>query len=89
MDNPTPVLENDKHKLLWDFDLQTDHLILARRPDKKKSRKKRTYRIVDFAVLVDHWVELNENERMDKYLDLARKLIKTVEHESDVYINYN
>ncbi len=33
MHNPAPVLENDSHKLLWDFDIQTDHLIPARRPD--------------------------------------------------------
>ena len=33
MHNPAPVLENETHKLLWDFDIQTDHLILARRPD--------------------------------------------------------
>ena len=28
-----PVLENDTHKLLWDFDIYTDHLISTRRPD--------------------------------------------------------
>ena len=33
MHNPTPVLENDTHKFLWDFDIQTDHLMSARRPD--------------------------------------------------------
>ena len=33
MHNPAPVLENDTHKLLWDVDIHTDHLILARRPD--------------------------------------------------------
>ena len=27
MHNPAPVLENDTHKLLWDFNIQTDHLI--------------------------------------------------------------
>ena len=32
MHNPAPVLENATHKLLWDFNIQTDHLILARRP---------------------------------------------------------
>ena len=31
--NPEFVLENDTHKLLWDFDVHTDHLISARRPD--------------------------------------------------------
>ena len=44
MHNPAPVLENDTHKLLCDFHIQTDHLISARRPDliiinKKKSAK--------------------------------------------------
>ena len=33
MHNPTPILENDTHKLLWDFDIHTDLLISARRPD--------------------------------------------------------
>ena len=32
MRNPAAVLENDTHKLLWDFDIQMDHLISARRP---------------------------------------------------------
>ena len=45
MHNPAPVLENDTHKLLWDFNIQTDHLIPARRPDliiiHKKKKKKR------------------------------------------------
>ena len=53
MHNPAPVLENDTHKLLWDFDIQTDHLISARRPDLiiiNKKKKKRICKIVDFAV---------------------------------------
>ena len=33
MHNLAPVLENDSHKLLWGFNIQTDHLIPARRPD--------------------------------------------------------
>ena len=43
MHNPAPVQEKNTHKLLWDFDIHTDHLILARRPDliliKKKKEK--------------------------------------------------
>ena len=31
--NPTYVLGNDTHKLLWYFDIQTDHQISARQPD--------------------------------------------------------
>ncbi len=41
MHNPAPVLENDTHKLLWDFDIQTDHLISARRSDLIITKKKR------------------------------------------------
>ena len=33
MHNPVPVLENDAHKLQWDFNIQTDHLIPDRRQD--------------------------------------------------------
>ena len=43
MHNPVPVLENDTHKFLWDFDIKTDHPISARRTDliiiNKKKRK--------------------------------------------------
>ena len=77
MHNPTPVLENDTHKLLWDFNIQTDHLIPARRPGLIIiNKKKRIYKIVDFAVPVDHRINLKECAKKDKYLDLARELKK-------------
>ena len=66
---------------LWDFNIQTDHLIPARRPDliiinKKKKKKKRICKIVDFAVPADHRINLKESEKRDKYLDLVRELKK-------------
>ena len=70
MPNPAPVLENDTHKLLWGFNKQTDHLILARRPDLiiiNKKKKKRIYKIVVFAVPADHRINLKECEKRDKY----------------------
>ena len=77
MHNPAPVLENDTHKLLWDFDIHTDHLISARRPDLIIiNKKKRTCKIVGFAVPVDHRIKLKECERKDEYLNLARELKK-------------
>ena len=77
MHNPAPVLENDTHKLLWDFNIQTDHLIPARRPDLIIiNKRKRIYKIVDFAVPVDHRINLKESEKKDKYFDLARELKK-------------
>ena len=74
MHNPTPVLENVSHKLLWDFNIKTDHLIPARRQDLNK--KTRICKIVDFAVPADHRINLKESEKKDKYLNLARGKIK-------------
>ena len=77
MHNPAPVPENDTHKLLWDFNIQMDHLILARRPDLIIIDKKtRICKIVNFAVLADHRINLKKSEKKDKYLDLARELKK-------------
>ena len=59
------------------FEIQMDHLISARRPDliiiKKKKKKLRTWKTVDFAVLVDHRVKLKESEKKDVYQDLVKK----------------
>ena len=90
MHNPAAVQENDTHKLLWEFDIQTDHLISARRPDLIViNKKKRTCKIVDFAVLAGHRIKLKESEKKNKYLDLARELNKLWKHEADDYTNHD
>ena len=70
--NPQSVLKNETHKVLWNFEIKTDPLISARRPDKVIISKK----MVDFAIPVDHRIKLEESEKRDKYLDLARELKK-------------
>ena len=67
MHNQESAQENEMHKLLWDFEIQTDHQISARRPDliivnnnkKKKKRKKeiRTCKIMAFTVPADNRVK--------------------------------
>ena len=79
MHNPAPVRENNTHKLLWDFDIQTDHLIPTRRTDliinkNKKKERKKTGKIVDFAVPANHRIKLKEFEKKEKYLDLTMEL---------------
>ena len=75
MHNPAPILENYTHQLLWDFNIQTDHLIPARRQDRIIiNNKMRTCTIVDFAVAADHRINLKECAKKGKYLDLAREL---------------
>ena len=70
MHNPAPAQENDTHKLLWDFNIQTDHLISVRRLDLIIiNKKKKICKIVDIAVLADRRIKLKECEKRDKYLD--------------------
>ena len=42
---------------------------------------------MDFPVLADYRINLNESEKKNKYLDLARELKKTMEHKVDDYTN--
>ena len=50
MHNPESVLENETHKVLWDFETQMDHLIFARQPELVIVNKKIiTYQIADFV----------------------------------------
>ena len=57
------------------------------RPNNNNTKKKRTCKIVDFAVPVNHRIELKLSDKKEKYLDFARGLKKTMEHESDNYTN--
>ena len=69
---PEPVLEKETHIILLDFEIQKDYLILTRRPDQVLINKnKRTFHLLDFAVLADHMVKMKEIKKRDKYLVLA------------------
>ena len=75
MHNPESVQENEMHKFLWDFEIQTDHLISARQPDLViVNKKKRTGRIDDLVSPADHRVKMKESKERDKFLDLAIEL---------------
>ena len=50
-------------------------------------KKLTNWKTVNFTVQVDHRIKLKESEKKDKYLDLARELKKTMEHEGDDYSN--
>ena len=48
---PESILENKDHKILWDFSIQTDHVIEARRQDLVVvDKKERKCKIIGFAV---------------------------------------
>ena len=74
---PDSVLENEDYKMLWDFSVRTDHEIEARRPDLliiDKSEK--NCQIIDVTIPEDGRVGAKEDEKVEKYQDLAREVRK-------------
>ena len=62
------ICPGEWHKQTPYFDIQTYHLISARRPDNKENLQNCRF--------CCHIVKLKENEKKNKYLDLARELKK-------------
>ena len=74
---PERVLENEDYKILWDFTIQTDLVIEARRPDLVVvDKKERSCKIIVFAVPGDSRIEEKEIDKIEKYQDLGRELQK-------------
>ena len=69
---PEPVVESSDVKILWDFTIQTDKKLPHNKPDivvvKKTSR---TCHIIDVACPGDCRIRLKEEEKVNKYRDLA------------------
>ena len=77
MHNSEYVQEIETHKHLKDFEIQLDHLISARGPDRIIfNKKERTGRIVNFPVSAKHKMKLKESEKKDKFFDLSMELKK-------------
>ena len=66
-DDNTSVLENDTHNFLWDFNIQTDHLISDRRPDLIviNQKKKTKENLQNCRLYYPSWPQ-NKTERMRK-----------------------
>ena len=74
---PEAVIENDSCKILWDFTVQADHFLIARRADMISIDKEHNKcQIIDFAIPYDTRVDDKEIEMIEKYLDLATELKK-------------
>ena len=81
MHQPESVQENETPKILRDFEIQTNHSILARRTDLLLINKKRNCHLGDFVIAADHQEKIKESRRV-KYVDLARKLKNESNSES-------
>ena len=74
---PESVLGTEDYKILWDFSIQTDHVIEARRPDLVVvDKKEKICEIIDFAVPGDSRIEEKEKDKIEKYQNLGRELQK-------------
>ena len=89
MHNPAPVLENDTHKLLWDFDIHTEHLILVRRPDLIIINKKSKFAKLSTLLFLDLARELKKLWNMQVTIvpivigafgTITKGLLKDLEH---------
>ena len=66
------VLKSKDYKILWDFSIQIDHVIEAQRPDfVVVDKKRRTSKIIDFAVPEDSRTEEKKKEKIEKYQDIS------------------
>ena len=69
------VMVNDDYRILWDFSVETDHTIEARRQNMiVEDRKNSHCKIIDFAVPYGGSVDDKEAEKIEKYQDLAREI---------------
>ena len=89
MHNPESVLENEMHKLLWNCEIQTDHVSSDRRADlviiKKKKKKKKRENLLNCRLCSPSWPlgKIEKKKRRISTWTLLGIWKKTVEHESD------
>ena len=77
---PGPFVEIVMHKIIWDFEIQSDHLFPLGRPDLVTLKKEER----EFAVLIllsdGHRVKRKESK---KIFELCQRIMKSEEHEGD------
>ena len=76
------------HKIFWNFGIQTDPLIPARRPDSRQ-KKKITNQILNFAVTDNHRVKIREKEKKRQIFSSCKGTKKDMEHECEGDTNCN
>ncbi|CAI5660153.1 unnamed protein product [Oreochromis niloticus] len=72
---PPRVVENDRAKILWDFQMQTDKMVVANQPDiVVVDKQKKTAVVIDVAVPNDSNIRKKEHEKLEKYQGLREEL---------------
>ena len=74
---PESVIENENFKILWDFTIQCDHMIKARKPEIMVVDKvKKETMIIDMAIPGDTRVCDKEQEKIKKCSLLKDKIAR-------------
>uniref|UniRef100_A0A669EZW7 Reverse transcriptase domain-containing protein n=1 Tax=Oreochromis niloticus TaxID=8128 RepID=A0A669EZW7_ORENI len=74
-ETPPRVMENDRAKILWDFQMQTDKMVVANQPDiVVVDKQKKTAVVIDVAVPNDSNIRKKEHEKLEKYQGLREEL---------------
>ena len=86
---PESVIENELHKILWDFEIQTHHLIPIRRPDQmqinkqESERKRENLPTYGFCRSSGPQSENENNLREIQVLGPCQRIKEAEEHEGD------
>ena len=70
------MVESENFKILWDFTVQCDRKIEARRPDIVFVNKEREVVMIDVAIPGDDRVKDKEPEKLEKYQLLKDEIVK-------------
>lgn len=76
-ETPPKVMENNRAKILWDFQIQTDKMVMANQPDiVVMDKQQKTVVVVDVAIPSDSNIRKKEQEKLEKYQGLKEELEK-------------
>ena len=79
--HPQPITKNEEVKVLWDFEILTDKVMTARRPDIiVVDKTKHASTIMDVAASLDRKVK--DKDEILKYQDLNMKIHKLWKYKS-------
>ncbi|TWW62748.1 hypothetical protein D4764_04G0013950 [Takifugu flavidus] len=74
-ETPPKVVENKQAKILWDFQIQTDKMVVANQPDRVVVDKHRkTVVVIDVAIPSDSNIRKKEHEKLEKYQGLKEEM---------------
>ncbi len=71
------VVENDRAKILWDFQIQTDKMAIANQPDiVVVDKQRKTAVVIEVAIPSDNNIKKKEHEKLKKYQGMREELEK-------------